>query len=91
MQYAYQAAAWHDLFICVGSASTALAGLIFVALSLHLSPIMGNPVWSLIAGWFGGLFWAVATVVAFYARVVFQSWRLAVSIAEEGDTLSVQQ
>jgi hypothetical protein len=55
----------HEMqFICVGSASTALAGLLFVALSLHLSPIVGNPVWRARAlGSLGALFGVLLTSI----------------------------
>jgi modulator of FtsH protease len=34
---------WHDFFIMVGGGSAALTGLVFVAMSLHLDTIAGNP------------------------------------------------
>jgi hypothetical protein len=36
----YQPAQWHDFFLMVGGAAAALAGLVFVALSLNLDVVM---------------------------------------------------
>ncbi len=35
---------WQDYFIMVGGGSAALTGLVFVAMTLHLDEIIGNPV-----------------------------------------------
>lgn len=35
---------WHDYFVMVGGGSAALTGLVFVAMTLHLEEITGNPV-----------------------------------------------
>ncbi len=35
--------AWHEFFIMVGGAAAVLAGLLFVAISLHMSAITRNP------------------------------------------------
>lgn len=40
MDVAYDASAWTDLYLMVGGASAVLMGLIFVAVSLHLRPIL---------------------------------------------------
>lgn len=40
----YQPAEWHDYFITVGGGSAALTGLVFVAMTLHLEEIRGDPV-----------------------------------------------
>src|SRR5216684_3720661 len=40
----YQPAEWHDYFITVGGGSAALTGLVFVAMTLHLEEITGDPV-----------------------------------------------
>jgi len=37
---AYQPAAWHDLFTATAAAAAALAGLIFVAVSINLAQIL---------------------------------------------------
>jgi hypothetical protein len=37
---AYDAEAWHELFICAGGAAAALSGLIFVAVSINLREIL---------------------------------------------------
>ena len=34
---------WHDFFLMVGGGSAALTGLVFVAMSLHLDAITGDP------------------------------------------------
>jgi modulator of FtsH protease len=40
----YQPTEWHDYSITVGGGSAALTGLVFVALTLHLEEISGDPV-----------------------------------------------
>lgn len=40
---AYTPDSWHELFLMVGGASAALAGLIFVAVSLNQEPILKTP------------------------------------------------
>jgi len=40
----YQPALWHDYFVMVGGGSAALTGLVFVAMTLHLQEIVGDPV-----------------------------------------------
>ena len=35
--------AWHDLYVTLGSSSAALIGLLFVAVSIHLSEVASNP------------------------------------------------
>jgi hypothetical protein len=37
-------ASWHDYFAMVGGGAAALTGLVFVAMTLHLEEITGNPV-----------------------------------------------
>src|SRR5215471_15360395 len=39
----YQAEPWHDYFLATSGASAALAGLIFVAISLHVRYIATDP------------------------------------------------
>jgi hypothetical protein len=34
--------AWHDFYVMTGTGAIALAGLLFVAISLHLGPIIGS-------------------------------------------------
>lgn len=43
MEYSYQADAWQALYIAVASATAALTGLLFVALSLNLHTIIKVP------------------------------------------------
>lgn len=38
----YQPEAWHDFFVMAGGAAGALTGLLFVAMSLHLSQVAGS-------------------------------------------------
>jgi hypothetical protein len=40
---AYRPDLWHDLFVVTGGAAAALAGLVFVAVTLHLSAVTGHP------------------------------------------------
>ncbi len=39
----FEAAVWHDYFVMVGGGAAALTGLVFVAMSQHLSDIASNP------------------------------------------------
>lgn len=43
---AYDPAPWHDFYVVSGGAAAALAGLLFVAMSLHAREIMANPFYS---------------------------------------------
>jgi hypothetical protein len=36
-------AAWHDLYVMLGTSSAALIGLLFIATSIHLSDVVSNP------------------------------------------------
>ena len=40
----YDAAAWRDYFVMVGTGAAALTGLVFVAMTLHLEDIVHHPV-----------------------------------------------
>ncbi len=40
MDPAFQPEAWHDFYLMVGGAAAVLTGLIFVAVSLHLRPVL---------------------------------------------------
>jgi hypothetical protein len=40
---AYDPASWHDFFVMLGSASAALAGLVFVGLSIHARRVAADP------------------------------------------------
>jgi modulator of FtsH protease len=40
---AYQPEQWHDLFVATAGAAAALAGLIFVAVSINLEQILKYP------------------------------------------------
>ncbi len=39
----FDAPVWHDYFVMVGGGAAALTGLVFVAMSLHLSDIVSSP------------------------------------------------
>lgn len=39
----FDALLWHDYFVMVGGGAASLAGLVFVAMSLHLSDIVSDP------------------------------------------------
>jgi hypothetical protein len=43
MNPAYDPEGWHDFYVMVGGAAAVLTGLIFVAMSLHLRPILRDP------------------------------------------------
>ena len=43
---AYNPADWHDFYVMTGGAAAALAGLLFVAMSLHAKEIMANSFFS---------------------------------------------
>src|SRR4030088_2902403 len=40
----YEPALWHDYFAVVGTGAAALTGLVFVAMTLHLEEVTGDPV-----------------------------------------------
>ena len=42
---AYDTAPWHDFFAMLGGASAALAGLVFVGLSLHARAVASDPLY----------------------------------------------
>lgn len=44
MLYSYEPALWRNVFIMLGSSSAGLIGLLFIASSLHIKEIVGNPV-----------------------------------------------
>jgi hypothetical protein len=44
MSYAYDLSAWHDFATGLASASAALTGLVFVAVSIHLRAVLAEPI-----------------------------------------------
>ena len=42
---AYDPRAWHDFFVMLGGASAALAGLVFVGLSIHARQVASDPLY----------------------------------------------
>jgi hypothetical protein len=42
---AYDVSAWHDFFVMLGGASAALAGLVFVGLSIHARAVAADPLY----------------------------------------------
>jgi hypothetical protein len=43
MDIAFDPAPWHDFYVMAGGAASALTGLVFVAVSLHLTAILRDP------------------------------------------------
>lgn len=43
VEYAFTPEAWHDFYVAAAGAAAALAGLLIVAMSLHLRAILGHP------------------------------------------------
>jgi hypothetical protein len=43
MDGAFDPETWHDFYVMIGGAGAVLTGLIFVAVSIHLRPVLGNP------------------------------------------------
>jgi hypothetical protein len=43
MENAYRPEAWHELYVMLGGSSAALAGLLFVAMSIHLDDVLKVP------------------------------------------------
>ena len=43
MENAYRPEAWHDLYVMLGGSAAALAGLLFVAISIHLDDVLKVP------------------------------------------------
>jgi hypothetical protein len=43
MDMAFDPSGWHDFYLMVGGSAAALTGLVFVAMSLQLRPILPNP------------------------------------------------
>jgi hypothetical protein len=41
----YEPERWHDLYVMLGGAAAALAGLVFVGLSLHAHAVAGDPLY----------------------------------------------
>jgi hypothetical protein len=43
MENAYRPEAWHELYLMLGGSAAALAGLLFVAMSIHLDDVLKVP------------------------------------------------
>jgi modulator of FtsH protease len=43
MENAYRPEAWHELYVMLGGSAAALAGLLFVAMSIHLDDVLKVP------------------------------------------------
>jgi hypothetical protein len=67
---AYQSEAWHDFFIATSGALAALAGLMFVAISLHIESIASDPEYRSMAR--GGLIGLVNVLVVSLVPLVAQ-------------------
>jgi len=75
---AYGAEMWHELYVMVGGAAGALAGLLFVAVSINLILALLRTAadgWaiSLLVGAGGGLYWFVLAVVLGFAGAVLNA------------------
>jgi hypothetical protein len=46
----YDSGQWSDFFVTVGGGAAALTGLVFVAMSMHLSEIVANPIQPTVTG-----------------------------------------
>jgi hypothetical protein len=81
MDPAYDPAAWHDLYVFVGGAAAVLTGLIFVAVSLHLRPVVADR-W--LRGRAESSLLALMTVVLISGAVLVpgqETWALGAEIA----------
>ncbi len=74
MENAYRPEAWHDLYVMLGGAAAALAGLLFVAISIHLNEITKVPYLRIFAR---------NTMIAMFVAVV----RAAVILVPQGNAL----
>jgi hypothetical protein len=75
---AYEPSDWSDLFVASAGASAALAGLVFVAVSINIEFIAG--VASVLAESGGGLSWTAAGIIFGIAGAVANAWVLLVEI-----------
>lgn len=78
---AYDASEWSELFVASAGASAALAGLVFVAVSINVERILefpGLPERALETG--GGLYWTVAGILFATGGAVANAWVLLVEI-----------
>jgi hypothetical protein len=91
----YTAAGWDNFFVAEAGASAALAGLLFVALSINLQRIMSLPTLpgraaeglvsliagiSLLLGAGGGLHWIVVAFLGAFVQATLNAWVLMVEI-----------
>ena len=75
MSDAYDVSAWHDFAVGLTSASAALTGLVFVAMSIHLREVLAGPIDRRRAG---GAFFSLLTILGFAVVAFGQAKRRAV-------------
>jgi modulator of FtsH protease len=68
MSYAYDVSAWHDFALGLTSASAALTGLVFVAMSIHLREVLAAPIDRRRAE---GAFFSLLTILGFAVVALF--------------------
>ena len=80
----YDPQSWHELFVMSGGAAAALAGLIFVAVSLNHDDILSNPVLPPLAMQTLGILVAVVVLSAFGLARGRPPWVLGAELIAAG-------